>query len=53
MDEVLAIIQEARVPLQVPKGGTNSFWGSMELDELDEADIEDIIENSGDFVGQL
>ncbi|XP_019229898.1 PREDICTED: serine/threonine-protein kinase SAPK1-like isoform X2 [Nicotiana attenuata] len=53
MEEVLAIIQEAKVPLQVSKGGTNSFWGSMELDELDEADIEDLIENSGDFVGQL
>ncbi|XP_060198936.1 serine/threonine-protein kinase SAPK2-like isoform X2 [Lycium barbarum] len=53
MEEVLAIIQEARIPLQVPKGGTYSFGGSMELDELDDADIEDMIETSGDFVGQL
>lgn len=50
MEEVLAIIQEARVPLQV---GTHSFGGSMELDELDEADIEDVIETSADFAGLL
>ncbi|KAF3632922.1 Serine/threonine-protein kinase SAPK2 [Capsicum annuum] len=53
MEEVLAIIHEARVPLQVPKGGTYSCGGSMELDELDEADIEDVIETSADFTGLM
>lgn len=49
MEDVLAIIQEARVPLQDSNGG------SMELlDELDEADFEeDVIETSGDFTGLL
>ncbi|XP_049386827.1 serine/threonine-protein kinase SAPK1 [Solanum stenotomum] len=50
MEEVLAIIQEARVPLLV---GAHSYGGSMELDELDEADIEDVIETSADFAGLL
>ncbi|CAN4122313.1 unnamed protein product [Withania somnifera] len=53
MEEVLAIIQEARVPLLVPKSGTYSYGGSMELDELDEADVEDVTEISGDFAGLL
>ncbi|KAJ8541362.1 hypothetical protein K7X08_002178 [Anisodus acutangulus] len=53
MEEVLAMIQEARIPLQIPKGGTYAYGGSMEFDELEDADIEDMIETSGDFVGQL
>ncbi|CAN4092434.1 unnamed protein product [Withania somnifera] len=53
MEEVLAIIQEARVPLLVSNGGTYSYGGNMELDELDEADVEDVTETSGDFAGLL
>ncbi|KAJ8555586.1 hypothetical protein K7X08_013082 [Anisodus acutangulus] len=53
MEEVLAIIQEARIPLQVPMGGTYAYGGSTEFDELEDADIEDMIETSGDFLGQF
>ncbi|XP_055810214.1 serine/threonine-protein kinase SAPK2-like isoform X2 [Solanum dulcamara] len=50
IEEVLAVIQEARIALQVL---ANSSEGIMEeLDELDDADIEDI-ETSGDFVCSL
>ncbi|XP_009632001.1 serine/threonine-protein kinase SAPK1-like isoform X1 [Nicotiana tomentosiformis] len=52
MEEVLAVIEEARIDLQVPKIVANSCEGSMELDELDDADIEDI-ETSGDFVCEM
>ncbi|KAE8056930.1 hypothetical protein FH972_013662 [Carpinus fangiana] len=51
-EEVLSIIQEARKPLEVPKVGGLLLGGSMDLDDLDDADLEDI-ETSGDFVCQL
>ncbi|KAK4354671.1 hypothetical protein RND71_026865 [Anisodus tanguticus] len=54
MEEVLAVIQEARIDLQVPKVLANSCegLGSMELDELYDSDIEDI-ETSDDFAGHI
>nr|GMD91249.1 serine/threonine-protein kinase SAPK2 [Ipomoea batatas] len=52
MEEISSIIQEARTVVQLPRTQTYSFGGSMELDDLDDADIEDI-ETSGDFVSQL
>ncbi|XP_015885297.1 serine/threonine-protein kinase SAPK2 isoform X2 [Ziziphus jujuba] len=53
LEEVLSIIQEARISLEVPKNGGNLLGGSMDLDDLDmEADVEDI-ETSGDFVCPL
>ncbi|XP_031090663.1 serine/threonine-protein kinase SAPK2-like [Ipomoea triloba] len=52
MEEISSIIQEARTVVQLPRTRTYSFGGSMELDDLDDADIEDI-ETSGDFVSQL
>lgn len=52
IEEVLSIIQEARKPLEVPKGGGLLLGGSMDLDDLDDADLEDI-ETSGDFVCPL
>ncbi|XP_057495522.1 serine/threonine-protein kinase SAPK1-like isoform X3 [Actinidia eriantha] len=52
MDEVLAIIQEARKSAEVPKGERGCFiGGSTDLDDTD-ADISDI-ETSGDFVCAL
>ncbi|XP_060173255.1 serine/threonine-protein kinase SAPK2-like isoform X2 [Lycium barbarum] len=50
MEEVLAVIQEARIALQVPKVLGNSSEGSMELDELDDAED---TETSDDFVGHM
>ncbi|KAJ8539457.1 hypothetical protein K7X08_013709 [Anisodus acutangulus] len=54
MEEVLAVIQEARIALQVPKVLANSCegLGSMELDELDDSDIKDI-ETSDDFADHI
>ena len=52
IEEVLSIIQEARKPLEVPKVGGLLIGGSMDLDDLDDADLEDI-ETSGDFVCQV
>ncbi|OIT07382.1 PREDICTED: serine/threonine-protein kinase SAPK1-like isoform X1 [Nicotiana attenuata] len=49
MEEVLAVIEEARIDLQVSKVVANACEGSMELDELDDEDIE----TSGDFVCEL
>ena len=52
MDEVLAIIQEARKSAEVSKGeGQYFIGGSTDLDDTD-ADISDI-ETSGDFVCAL
>ena len=51
MEEVLSIIQDARKPLEVARSGVESL-GSMDLDDLDEAEIEDV-ETSGDFVCAL
>jgi serine/threonine-protein kinase SRK2 len=52
IEEVLSIIQEARKPLEVPKVGGLLLGGSMDLDDLDDADLEDV-ETSGDFVCQV
>lgn len=51
MEEVLAIIQEAGKGGDVLKGG-HFVGGSMDLDDIDDADIDDI-ETSGDFVCAL
>lgn len=52
-DEILAIIQEARIPAENPKLGGILVGGSMDLDDLEtDADIDDI-EASGDFVCAL
>ncbi|KAL3504775.1 hypothetical protein ACH5RR_034616 [Cinchona calisaya] len=48
IDEVLAILQVARTQ-EVAKAGLLSL-ASMDLDDLDDADIEEDIEASGDFV---
>ncbi|XP_059286344.1 serine/threonine-protein kinase SAPK2-like [Lycium ferocissimum] len=50
MEEVLAVIQEARIASQVRKVLGNSSEGSMELDELDDAED---TETSDDFVGHM
>ncbi|XAR73431.1 Non-specific serine/threonine protein kinase [Bertholletia excelsa] len=49
MEEVLAIIQEARKPGEAAKGGGLFVGGSTDLDDLDDTDLDDI-ESSGDFV---
>lgn len=53
-EEVLAIIQEARkvVAGDGVKIGESFLGGSMDLDELDDTDLDDI-ETSGDFVCAL
>lgn len=55
VEEALAIIQEARKPAEGPKAGGGLFVaGSMDLDDIDtDADIEEDIETSGDFVCAL
>ncbi|XP_059307459.1 serine/threonine-protein kinase SAPK2-like [Lycium ferocissimum] len=52
IDEVLAIIQEARKPGEGPKVGDLFVNGSSSLDLDDDLDIDadDVIETSGDFV---
>uniref|UniRef100_A0A6N2NAT5 non-specific serine/threonine protein kinase n=4 Tax=rosids TaxID=71275 RepID=A0A6N2NAT5_SALVM len=53
IEEILAIIQEARKPAEGHKIGGHFFGGSMDLDEIDsDADIDDV-ETSGDFVCAL
>lgn len=53
LEEVLSIIQEARMSLQGPKVDGHFLGGSMDLEDLDtEADLEDV-ETSGDFVCPL
>ncbi|KAJ8772094.1 hypothetical protein K2173_027271 [Erythroxylum novogranatense] len=50
IEEVLAIIQEARKPGEAPKAGGSLVGSSTDFDDLDvDADIDDI-ETSGDFV---
>ncbi|KAH0996137.1 hypothetical protein GBA52_020001 [Prunus armeniaca] len=51
IEEILAIIQEARKAANGAKIG-GLLLGSMDLDEIDDADIDDI-ETSGDFVCAL
>ncbi|XP_030463341.1 serine/threonine-protein kinase SAPK2 [Syzygium oleosum] len=52
-DEILAIIQDARKPAEIPKLSGILVGGSMDLDDLEtDADIDDI-ETSGDFVCAL
>ncbi|XP_059633519.1 serine/threonine-protein kinase SAPK1-like [Cornus florida] len=53
IEEVQSIIQEARTLPEVSKTGVHFIGGgSMDLDDFDDADNEDI-ETSGDFVCQL
>lgn len=52
IEEVLAIILEARAPVEVPKSELLSIGGSMDLDDMDDLDAEDI-ETSGDYVCSL
>ncbi|THF99423.1 hypothetical protein TEA_025499 [Camellia sinensis var. sinensis] len=52
IEEVVGIIQEAMKPSEVPTNGGNFVGGSMDLDDLDDADTEDI-EASGEFVCPL
>ncbi|GAA0152777.1 non-receptor serine/threonine protein kinase [Lithospermum erythrorhizon] len=49
MEEVMSILQEARKPLPMLRNAMDSIGGSVDFDELDDADIDDI-ETSGDFV---
>ncbi|KAH7861820.1 hypothetical protein Vadar_031318 [Vaccinium darrowii] len=51
MEEVLAIIQEARIVTEAAKGGGHFVGGSMDLDDADIDD--DDIDTSGDFVCTL
>lgn len=53
IEEITAIIQEAKKP-GVDKPGADHLFvggGSMELDEIDDAELDDI-ETSGDYVGE-
>jgi serine/threonine-protein kinase SRK2 len=54
IEEVAAIIQEAKKPAagETCKPGSDIFvgGGSMDLDEIDDAELDDI-ETSGDYVG--
>lgn len=52
IQEILSIIQEARIPSDVNKGGSHSIGGSMDLDYMDDGEISDV-ETSGDFVCPL
>lgn len=53
VEEILAIIQEARKLAEGPKLGGHFAGGSMDLDDMDaDSDIDDI-ETSGDFVCAL
>lgn len=54
VEEVLSIIQEARIPANVPiVGGLLPEGTSMDLDDLDaDADFDDI-GTSGDFLGYI
>ncbi|KAI3434192.1 Protein kinase domain-containing protein [Psidium guajava] len=53
LDEILAIIQEARKPVEIPKLGGILVGGSMDLEDFEtDADIDDV-ETSGDFVCAL
>ncbi|KAJ9170393.1 hypothetical protein P3X46_018504 [Hevea brasiliensis] len=52
IEEILTIIQEARNSGEGPKLGGLLIGGSMDLDDIDDADIDDI-ETSGDFVCDL
>ncbi|XP_073148960.1 serine/threonine-protein kinase SAPK2-like isoform X1 [Henckelia pumila] len=53
IEEALAIIQEARVAGEAPKIGGILLGGSMDLDEIDDVDVDDDVETSGDFVCAL
>lgn len=52
IQEILSIIQEARIPSDVNKDGSHSIGGSMDLDYMDDGEISDV-ETSGDFVCPL
>ncbi|KAL8476222.1 hypothetical protein ACS0TY_028763 [Phlomoides rotata] len=53
IEEALAIIQEARKAGENPKTGGPLFEGSMDLDDISDADIDDDVDTSGDFVCAL
>lgn len=52
IEEAVAIIREARETGENPKTSSPFFDGSMDLDEISDADIEDV-DTSGDFVCAL
>lgn len=52
VEEISSFIQEARKPEEGSEVGGHFVGGSMDLDEIDDADIDDI-ERSGDFVCAL
>ncbi|KAK8554314.1 hypothetical protein V6N13_073215 [Hibiscus sabdariffa] len=52
IEQVLSIIDEAREPGEGPKVGSQFLGGSMDLDDIDDADIDDV-DTSGDFVCAL
>lgn len=51
-EEVLSVIQEARIAAEKPKDGGHFVAGSMDLEDMDDADSDDF-ETSGDFVCSL
>ncbi|XAR62139.1 Non-specific serine/threonine protein kinase [Bertholletia excelsa] len=52
VEEVLAIIQEARKTMEVPRLDDHFVGGCMDLDDLDDTGLEDL-ETSGEFVCPL
>eukprot|EP00262_Sarcandra_glabra_P022182 TRINITY_DN9712_c0_g6_i1.p1 TRINITY_DN9712_c0_g6~~TRINITY_DN9712_c0_g6_i1.p1 ORF type:complete len:340 (-),score=57.69 TRINITY_DN9712_c0_g6_i1:269-1288(-) len=53
IEDIMAIIQEARKPSEGPKVGGHLIGGSADLDDMDtDLDVEDV-ETSGDFVCAL
>ncbi|TXG60151.1 hypothetical protein EZV62_014724 [Acer yangbiense] len=53
IEEISSIVEEAGKSGEGPKVGGLLIGGSMDLDDLDDADIDDDIETSGDFVCAL
>ncbi|PIA52046.1 hypothetical protein AQUCO_01000138v1 [Aquilegia coerulea] len=50
VEDILAVIQEARKPIEGPRIGGLFVGGSMDLDDMDADDDSDDIETSGEFV---
>lgn len=53
IEEISSIIQEARTSSEATTAGSHSIGGSMDIDYLDDEDITEDIETSGDFVSPL